>query len=55
MSMSDSLERKERKEENAIRKVTHPAIGEISGLNEAEVDLEFSMASKPRIGIESDR
>jgi hypothetical protein len=52
MSISDSLERKEKK---AMRKIAHPAIGEISCLNEAEADLEFSMASKPRIGIESDK
>ena len=38
-----------------MRKIAHPAIGEISCLNEAEADLEFSMASKPRIGIESDK
>jgi glyine---[glycyl-carrier protein] ligase len=33
MSMSDSVERKEKK---AIRKIAHPAIGEIYCLNEAE-------------------
>jgi FkbM family methyltransferase len=33
MSMSDSIERKEKK---AIRKIAHPAIGEIHCLNEAE-------------------